>query len=65
LDIPPGTSSGRTFRLKGKGFPAKQAKGDLLATVRIMLPEGDDADLEELMRKWRKANPYDPRKSMG
>jgi DnaJ-class molecular chaperone len=65
LAIPPGTSSGRTFRLKGKGFPAKQAKGDLLATVRIMLPEGDDADLEELMRKWRKANPYDPRKSMG
>ena len=65
LDIPPGTSSGRTFRLKGKGFPAKQAKGDLLATVRIMLPEGDDADLEELMRKWRKAKPYDPRKSMG
>jgi DnaJ-class molecular chaperone len=65
LAIPPGTSSGRTFRLKGKGFPAKQAKGDLLATVRIMLPEGDDADLEELMRKWRKAKPYDPRKSMG
>jgi|AmaraimetFIIA100_FD_contig_123_81647_length_3324_multi_6_in_0_out_1_2 DnaJ-class molecular chaperone len=65
LAIPPGTNSGRTFRLKGKGFPAKQGKGDLLATVRIMLPEEDDADLEELMRKWRKAQPYDPRKSMG
>jgi DnaJ-class molecular chaperone len=65
LAIPAGTSSGRTFRLKGKGFPAKDGKGDLLAAVRIMLPEGGDAELEELMRKWRKTKPYDPRKDMG
>jgi DnaJ-class molecular chaperone len=63
--IPAGTSSGRTFRLKGKGFPAKEGKGDLLATVRIMLPEEGDAELEELMRRWRKARPYDPRKGIG
>src|SRR5256885_113847 len=29
LAIPPGTNSGRTFRLKGKGFPAKAGAGDL------------------------------------
>ena len=65
LAIPPGTSSGRIFRLKGKGFPAKQGKGDLLATVRIVLPEGGDAELEELMRNWRKLKPHDPRQGMG
>jgi DnaJ-class molecular chaperone len=65
LAIPPGTSSGSIFRLKGKGFPAKQGKGDLLATVRIVLPEGGDSDLEELMRKWRKLKPHDPRQGMG
>ena len=64
LAIPAGTNAGRTFRLKGKGFPAKERKGDLLATVRIMLPEGQDSDLEELMRKWREAKRYDPRKDM-
>jgi DnaJ-class molecular chaperone len=64
LAIPPGTNSGRTFRLKGKGFPGKERKGDLLATVRILLPEGQDAELDELMRKWRDAKPYDPRKGM-
>jgi DnaJ-class molecular chaperone len=64
LAIPPGTSSGRTFRLKGKGFPAKDGKGDLLAAVRIVLPEGGDMELEELMRKWRKTKPHDPRKDM-
>jgi DnaJ-class molecular chaperone len=65
LAIPPGTSSGRTFRLKGKGFPAKGGAGDLLATARIILPDGGDKDLDELMKKWRAGKAYDPRKGMG
>ena len=64
IAIPPWTSSGRTFRLKGKGFPAKAGRGDLLATVRILLPEKSDADLDALMRKWQSDKPYDPRKGM-
>ena len=64
LAIPAGTNSGRTFRLRGKGFPSKERKGDLLASVRIVLPEGDDRDLDELMRKWRETKPYDPRRDM-
>jgi DnaJ-class molecular chaperone len=64
ITIPPWTSSGRTFRLKGKGFPAKAGRGDLLATVRIALPEKTDADLESLMKKWQGDKPYDPRKDM-
>ena len=62
IAVPAGTSSGRTFRLKGKGFPAKAGHGDLLATVRIVLPRKNDAELEELMRKWRSEKAYDPRK---
>jgi DnaJ-class molecular chaperone len=65
LAIPPGTNSGRTFRLKGKGFPGKGGAGDLLATIRIMLPEGGDHDLETLMKQWREGRAYDPRKGMG
>ena len=64
IAIPPWTSSGRTFRLKGKGFPAKEGRGDLLATVRIVLPERSDPELEALMKKWRSEKPYDPRKGM-
>jgi DnaJ-class molecular chaperone len=64
ITIPPWTSSGRTFRLKGKGFPAKEGHGDLLATVRIALPERSDPELEALMKKWRSEKPYDPRKGM-
>ena len=66
LAIPAGTSSGRTFRLKGKGMPGKSkaAAGDLLATVRIVLPDKGDPKLDELMRAWRDERPYDPRKDL-
>ena len=61
--FPPGTSSGRTFRLKGKGMPGKEP-GDLYVTTRVMLPERSDSELEELMKKWRETKPYDPRRDM-
>jgi len=64
LAIPPRTSGGRKFRIKGKGLPGKDGTGDLYATTRIVLPEHADAELEELMRKWRDGKPYDPRRDM-
>jgi len=64
LAIPAGTDSGRTFRLKGKGLKAKTGAGDLLATVRVVLPEPADDELKELMRKLRDKTPYDPRSDL-
>ncbi len=64
LSIPKNTSSGRTFRLKGKGLPKGGASGDLFITTRIMLPDGNHAELESLMEKWRADHPYNPRSEM-
>jgi DnaJ-class molecular chaperone len=64
LTIPPWTSSGRTFRLRGKGFPSKSGNGDLLATIRVVLPERSDPELEAQMKRWRTDKKYDPRKDM-
>jgi DnaJ-class molecular chaperone len=65
LSIPKNTSSGRTFRLKGKGLPkAGGASGDLYFITRIMLPDGNDAELEALMEKWRDDHPYNPRSDL-
>jgi DnaJ-class molecular chaperone len=65
LAIPANTNSGRTFRLKGKGLKAKDGaksgSGDLLATVRIMLPQETDDAFADLMKEWRDKKPYDPR----
>jgi DnaJ-class molecular chaperone len=63
VSIAAGSSGGRVLRLRGKGLPAvgEQAAGDLLATLRIVLPDEADGELDALMRKLRDRKPYDPR----
>jgi DnaJ-class molecular chaperone len=56
MKMPPMTSSGRTFRLRGKGLPRKDGSlGDLFATTAIVLPEDEDAALMEFARGRRAA----------
>ena len=64
ITVPPGTSSGRVLRLRGKGLPGEVATGDLFLTLRIALPAGEDKALADLMREWRDEKPYDPRQGM-
>ncbi|MBV9968731.1 MAG: J domain-containing protein, partial [Xanthobacteraceae bacterium] len=63
LAIPPSTSGGRTFRLKGKGMTVDGKAGDLLVMVSIALPDKGDRELDALMKTWRDHKPYDPRRS--
>ena len=67
LTVPKGTSSGRIFRLKGKGVrnSGVPAPGDELVTVRIVLPEEVDEKLAYFMSEWRQSHHYDPRKVSG
>ena len=62
LQIPKGTSSGRIFRLKGKGVRSSTdgAIGDQLVTIRIVMPENIDESLSYFMAEWRQRNRYDP-----
>jgi DnaJ-class molecular chaperone len=65
VSVAPGANGGRVLRLRGKGLPAgEQAAGDLLATLRIVLPNEADAELTALMRKMRDQKPYQPRSGM-
>ncbi len=55
LTVPPGTSSGRVFRLKGKGFSrADGSRGDQLATAMIVLPS-EDTELTGFAERWTDA----------
>ena len=63
LTIPKGTSSGKTLRLKGKGFHKKDgSRGDQLVTLMIDLPS-DDAALQQFADGWQ--DPRNPRAAMG
>jgi len=64
LSIPAGTSSGRAFRLKGRGIRPGPAgtPGDQIVTVRIVLPETIDESLSYFLAEWRKKHAYDPRR---
>src|SRR6185437_15388285 len=53
LTIPKGTSSGKTFRLKGKGVRTKSSVGDQLVTVKIVLPHEIDESLSYFFSEWR------------
>jgi DnaJ-class molecular chaperone len=53
LTIGPGTSSGKTLRLTGKGMSRKDgSRGDQLVTIEVQLPESDD-DLVKRLDGWR------------
>jgi DnaJ-class molecular chaperone len=57
LTVQPGSSSGKTLRLKGKGFTRKDGtRGDQLVTIEIALPEAD-ADLAARLAGWRDPRP--------
>ncbi|WP_137899774.1 J domain-containing protein [Sphingomonas sp. 2SG] len=63
LTIPMGTSSGKTLRLKGKGFHKKDGtRGDQLVTLMIDVP-ADDAALQQFVAGWNDAR--NPRGAMG
>jgi DnaJ-class molecular chaperone len=66
LSVPAGSNGGRVLRLRGKGLPAADQKpaGDLYVTLKIVLPEGSDPELEAFAQKWRASKPYDPRKGL-
>ena len=51
LNIPAGSSSGRKFRLRGKGLGSGVNRGDLLARVMIKVPAQLSAEERELWQK--------------
>jgi DnaJ-class molecular chaperone len=65
LSVPKGTTSGKTLRLKGKGFTGKNGqRGDQLVTLMIDIPK-DDAALEEFARTWPQKGKGNPRAGLG
>jgi len=62
LAIPPGTQSGQTFRLRGKGVRrlTGDGRGDLYVTARVEIPRGLDTRTQEVFRELGRLLPAPP-----
>jgi curved DNA-binding protein len=62
--IPPGSSSGRKIRLRGLGFPGPgDAKGDLYAELKIVVPDQLSDRERELYNELAEASPFEARRT--
>jgi molecular chaperone DnaJ len=67
VKIPPGTQSGKIFRLKGKGLPGLQSyeRGDQLIHVNVWTPKTMNAEESALMEKLRSMPNFKPNPAAG
>lgn len=66
LKVPPGTDSGKTFRIKGKGVPKKKGgRGDLLATIQVHVPNDLSEEGKALLDDLSEFDPANVRAHLG
>jgi DnaJ-class molecular chaperone len=66
MTIPKWANTGRVLRLKGKGVLRPDgSRGDELVTLKVMLPELPDPELEKFVAQWRPANADASRRAKG
>ena len=53
--IPPGTSGGKRFRVRGQGVQKEAQRGDLIVEVAVDVPGQLTPEAEEAMRKFAEA----------
>jgi len=60
LSVPPGSSGGKRFRLKGRGLPGK-TPGDLYVIVQIVVPPAGNERQRQLYRELEREQDFNPR----
>jgi len=62
IKIPPGTQSGKIFRLKGKGFPSINSyeRGDQLIHVNVWTPQELSNEEKEMMERLKDSKNFQP-----
>ncbi len=62
--VPPGSNTGQTLRLKGRGIKKGATAGDQLVRLVVVMPERIDDELKSFAEKWRESHGYDPRRKL-
>lgn len=65
VTVPKGSNSGTVLRLKGRGVKKRDgSRGDAFVTLRLVLPDKPDADLEAFAERWTAGKAQNPREGM-
>jgi DnaJ-class molecular chaperone len=67
MKIPPGSNTGTTLRLKGKGIANRKSgdKGDQYVRLKVALPDKPDTELRNFVERWSAGHGYSPRRKAG
>ncbi len=67
IKIPPGTQSGKIFRLKGKGFPSVNSyeKGDQLIHINVWTPQNVSSEEKTILEKLQHSQNFKPKPEKG
>ncbi|HEY6604577.1 MAG TPA: J domain-containing protein [Xanthobacteraceae bacterium] len=62
MTVPKGANTGTVLRLRGKGAPrSDKTHGDQYVTLKIVLPQQLDPEIEEFARRWQAGQAQNPR----
>ena len=65
MSVPKGSNTGTVLRLRGKGVPHPDgSRGDEYVTLKIMLPDKPDPELEKFVAQWQPATAFNPRRTV-
>ncbi|MCE1248141.1 MAG: J domain-containing protein [Firmicutes bacterium] len=67
MKIPPGTQTGKVFRLREQGFPSlnnKSGNGDFYVKTRVMIPDNISEDEKRIFEQLQKFSHENPRNKM-
>ncbi len=65
MTVPKGANTGTVLRLKGKGAPrSDQTHGDEYVTLKVVLPERPDPEIEEFAQRWQAGKEQNPRRHL-
>jgi DnaJ-class molecular chaperone len=64
MTVPPGSNTGTTLRLKGKGAPRDGGgRGDQFVRLKVVLPKSDP-ELERFVANWEAGKQFNPREDV-
>ena len=67
LNVPAGSNTGTSLRLKGRGLLDRKSgqRGDQYVKLKVVLPDAPDDKLKDFLKDWEAGRAQNPRKDMG